>query len=246
MSAKWMQYEEIWLPPSLQEDGTDRAVTALTHYFGRTEDGKFRFTGGAWDSFDPSGTRATSANMFTADDVLSCTLLSTPIGAPAALELMNPVGEKRFSVLLTQVRADRDFVDEASRDSESFRPAVDLFNELMQLSGVGMTRATKLLARKRPRLVPIVDSVILSNVFHGNRKQWQPLLTTFQANERALWKRLQKLHTEAGLSPEVSTLRVFDVLSWMEGAGYVDRIVAGEEIVPPDDGTQEDPPVNAV
>lgn len=38
MSAKWMQYEEIWLPPSLQEDGTDRAVTALTHYFGRTED----------------------------------------------------------------------------------------------------------------------------------------------------------------------------------------------------------------
>lgn len=240
MSMEWTEYQGIRLCPSLQEDGTERAVTVLRHYFEQTAEGDFRFTGGAWDSFDPSGTRATSANKFTADDVLSCTLLSTPIGAPAALELLGTAAEERLSTLLARIPADRDFVDEASRESNSFRPAVDLYNALFKLPGVGLTRATKLLARKRPRLVPIVDSVILRDVLHGSRTHWQPLLTAFQANERALWSRLSALHSAAELPSLVSTLRVFDVLSWMEGAGYADQIVSGAEIVPPDDGTQDD------
>lgn len=245
MPTGWTQYEEIWLAPSLQEGGTERAVTVLKQYFGRTESGQFLFTGGAWDSFDPSGTRDASANVFTADDVLSCTLLSTPIGAAAALQLLNPAEDNEFSELLPAIRTGLDFVDESWSNSDGFKAANELFERLKNLPGVGLTRTTKLFARKRPRLVPIIDSVVLRDVLHGSKSHWQPLSTAFQANERALWRRLVGIHGAAGLSSEVSTLRIFDVLSWMEGAGYADRIVARAEIVPPDDGTQRDVDVTA-
>lgn len=37
------------------------------------------YIGSAWDAFDPSGTRAASANVFTSDDVTATALLNTPV-----------------------------------------------------------------------------------------------------------------------------------------------------------------------
>lgn len=80
---------------------------------------------------------------------------------------------------------------------------------------MGPTRASKLLARKRPRLFPIRDGIV-GQVLKLRRDFWEPLRTVLLADERALDKRLRRLHAEAGLPPEVARLRVLDVLAWRE------------------------------
>lgn len=219
MSTDWTEYHGIWLCPSLQEGGETRAVTNLQRYFEHSADGEYSFTGGAWDTFDPSGTRASSANVFTADDVLSCTLLSTPIDGQATLQLLNSIEGKVFSRLLPSIPTNIDFVHEAWPDIPGYAAANELFEQLKSLPDVGLTRATKLFARKRPRLVPIVDSVIRHYVFSDGRKHWTPLRDAFRADGLALWRRLERLHGKAELHPQVTTLRVFDVLSWMDATG---------------------------
>ena len=61
----------IHLTSSLQYDSADRAVEKLRAYFTPLGAATAGFTGGAFDSFDPSSTRAASENVFTADDLIA-------------------------------------------------------------------------------------------------------------------------------------------------------------------------------
>src|SRR5690625_3735066 len=121
-----------------------------------------RYSGAHWDDFDPSGTRTESQDRFTADDLLACSLLSTPIGGDAAAALLRTL-PSRFDWLLARIPDGRRFV-ECGEDEEAlpfdFDAVRELYRALVRLPGIGETRATKLLARKRPHLVPIVDSVV--------------------------------------------------------------------------------------
>lgn len=209
-------YEGIWLTPSLLPDGHERALRALRDYYAPLTGKDHGFTGGAWDSFDPSSSRAVSANTFTSDDVTACALLSAPIHGRAAIELLDRQ-RRRFEVLLEDVGPDRDFVDVDVRSAE-FEPVQRLYRALVELPGIGETRATKLMARKRPRLVPIVDAVVRQEIFNDGPRHWIPLHDAFVARDRCLWQRVAEIRAQAGLGAEVSVLRVFDVLTWMDGS----------------------------
>jgi len=76
--------------------------------------------------------------------------------------------------------------------------------------------ADKLLARKRPRLIPVYDRVV-KTVTGGDRNYWVPLCRALQADDTALHRRLLRLREEAGLPAAVPGLRVSDVIAWMEG-----------------------------
>lgn len=91
-----------------------------------------------------------------------------------------------------------------------------VMSALRTLDGVGPTRASKLLARKRPCLRPIYDDVV-SRVTNTVQSQWEPVRVALRADGRALQERLVHLHAEAGLSEQVPALRVLDVVAWMEG-----------------------------
>lgn len=65
--------------------------------------------------------------------------------------------------LLANIGEDRDLGD--LRDFDDFGPVFSLLDALRALPHVGQTTATKLVARKRPRLVPIVDGVIRRHGF---------------------------------------------------------------------------------
>jgi hypothetical protein len=93
-------------------------------------------------------------------------------------------------------------------------PAWQLYSALRQLRGIGPTIASKLCARKRPRLVPVYDSVV-ARVTDAYQRQWEPLRLELQRND--LHCRLIDLRTEAGVPEHVSPLRVYDVVTWMEG-----------------------------
>ena len=79
--------------------------------------------------------------------------LSVTVSPRAAHALL---AERRdeFAGLLSAVGPDRDLVDEAEPFADD-SPEWQLMGELRGLPGVGPTIASKLLARKRPRLRPI-------------------------------------------------------------------------------------------
>lgn len=202
----------------------EQAVKVLNYYFRELGPGNRGFTGGQWDGFDPSGTRAASAGVFTVDDLVACALLSAPIPGRAALELLTR-RRNDFIEGLKVIGDDRDLIDLKDPPAE-LRAMSDLYKSLCALPGVGMTRATKLMARKRPRLVPIVDSVINKSIFQEGPKHWEPLYEALVANDQELWTWLTHVKEISKVQECVPTIRIFDVLAWMDSTGNTTHALA--------------------
>jgi hypothetical protein len=68
--------------------------------------------------------------------------------------------------------------------------------------------------------VPIYDSVV-AQVTNAYDRQWEPLRTALQTvgpgGQRTLHQRLLDLRERAGLDARISAIRVYDVVTWMEG-----------------------------
>ena len=102
-------------------------------------------------------------------------------------------------------------MDQRGRPSRRLNAALD------KLPGVGPTIASKLCARKRTALIPIFDSVV-SDGIDAWTTQWEPLRAALRAERRtSCTAGLLELREMAQLSPEISAIRVYDVLTWMEG-----------------------------
>lgn len=143
-------------------------------------------------------------------------MLSVDVPAIAADDLL--IGRSsEFSDLLHDLGDDEDLVDvtELPDDGAGWR----LMDALRSLPGVGATTASKLLARKRPRLRPIYDSVVAA-VTGTTEQQWDPLRRALRENGRQLHNRLLQLRDDAGLPTAVSAIRVLDVVAWMDGKRY--------------------------
>ncbi len=200
------------LPDALTQDADERALALLADYYGAPS-GSGQRSGAAFDTWDSTGTRQRDLDRFTADDVVAITLLSVDLSGTAARRLLVSDSE-RFSGLLAAVGPDRDLVDVEALPPQG--PEWALMGALRQLPGVGPTKASKLFARKRPRLRPIYDSVVVE-VMDTRQQQWEPLRVKLRENNGQLHQRLLSLRDQAGLPPQVSALRVLDVIAWMEG-----------------------------
>jgi hypothetical protein len=212
---------------SLLDESDDRAVAVLTAYYRPLSSGGGGYTGGQFDAFDPSGTRSASANTYTADDLVAVTLLSVEVPGRAAMEML-VLQRRRFEVLLENMGPDRDLVNEASVAESDFGPAWELWRALSELPGLGPTTVSKLMARKRPRLIPIFDSVIDRTVLGGTGVLWSPMHAALREEERALYERLLRVRAGAGLDESISVLRVFDVLAWMDGSGHSEKVLESQ------------------
>lgn len=213
-----MSTPRLHLPHVVTSEDESLATSALRAYFFSQE-----FTGGQWDGFDPSGTRAQSSNVFTADDALSTALLGTELSGRAVSGLLvDP--QHDFGVLLSAVGPDRNFIEvDPDPTGDDMRPVYSLYEALKDLPDVGYTRASKLLARKRPRLFAIIDSKVLETVFRETETDTYVgrslLHAALAADDHKLWERLAGFRRAAELPEDVSVLRVFDVLAWMEATG---------------------------
>ncbi len=194
----------------LQDPHDDRALAVLRRYYG-TGAGTETFTGARFDTWDSTGTRAADHDRFTADDLVAVTFLSVNASASAAIRLLDTEAQT-FNLLLAELGLDEDLVD--ARDPWPVGWAGwRLHSALLALPDVGPTTASKLLARKRPRLRPIYDSVV-ANVI-GSHSLWESLRAHLVADP-AFHHRLLTLRDDAKLPKDVSALRVFDVVTWME------------------------------
>ncbi|WP_257134994.1 DUF6308 family protein [Streptomyces sp. wa1063] len=172
------------------------------------------FTGGRFEHLTGGGDRRQVANRFTAEDLIAVQTLSVTVPAPVALDLLEgPLGAQ-LSHLLRSIPADTDLADADASVVADGSPAHQAWSLLENQHKVGWVIAGKLLARKRPRLLPVYDRVVRCAL--GRPPSfWTELRTALRENDGGLHHRLIDLRQSAGLPDTVSALRIADVAVWM-------------------------------
>lgn len=164
------------------------------------------FAGDMFDGLDAGGLLARNpTDRFTVDDIAATSLLDVGFGPTAVRALL---GSDRIQEALAAVPDQCPLWEATPQD---FEAGTRLWRMVRGIDGVGRTRASKLLARKRPHLVPIVDSVI-ANALHLGDDTWLPLAAVLA--DRQLRQVIDDLRPPH-VSTEISTLRLLDVVTWM-------------------------------
>jgi hypothetical protein len=199
------------------------AVELLRGYFSaQPTDG---FTGAHFERLGGGGDRPEVAQEFMAEDLVAVTMLSVKVPAQAALRILGP-DRSRLSELLREIPTDRDLVDvRPSEIADDWAPWL-LDDALSDLTGLGRTTVSKLIARKRPRLVPIYDREVNKVLALNKGPLWRPLAEALQADGHALHQHLLALRDESGVGSDISPLRVLDVIVWRTGKGHADKLRA--------------------
>lgn len=182
----------------LNVKGIDRLVAA---YFAG---GDSPFAGPTFDTLDPGPPHG-----FTVADIAAVSLLDVRFSPPAMRHL---VVDHEVDAALSDIPTD---VALWEADDDDINACFELVKQLKVLPNVGVTRATKLSARKRPLLCPIYDSVV-ERVMELGRGPWRvPLALALKDGD--LRARLDALDPRVDrYSP--STLRLLDVAIWMVGS----------------------------
>jgi len=145
---------------------------------------------------------------FGNDDLLSLNLLDEPVTARQIEKLT--LGE--FDILLQNLCELSDITD---LDGEPYEPANKIWGALSEIYGFGPTRVAKLLARKRPKLIPIRDSIVNEQLQITGYSWWRSLAASMRDPRiKELLKDLSPAQDECDVSP----LRVLDVAIWMHGS----------------------------
>jgi hypothetical protein len=195
-----------------------RAADLVHRYFaGRNADGTPLYTGSMFERIGGGGERSDVVDVFTTDDLVAVSMLNGHVPAQAALRLLNDAA--RLSALLADIPAGLDLVD-ADEEHVAVGCAADrLWRELSSFPGIGPITAYKLLARKRPRLLAVLDSVARRVLGHPGTGYWRNLQGELKADDGRLAEHLAAIRVDAGLDGSISIVRVFDVLVWMTGKG---------------------------
>jgi len=145
---------------------------------------------------------------FTRDDLLSLNLLDEPVTA-RQVELVTSGKFDHFLHLL-------DPTNEITRlEGDLYSSATALWDALDEVPLFGPTRVSKLLARKRPNLLPIRDSVVNRVLDIDGCSWWRPLAQLM--NEGSTSNRLKAM-TPDSPHGRPTLLRVLDVAIWMYGS----------------------------
>ncbi|MBX9921136.1 MAG: hypothetical protein K2Y33_15145 [Mycolicibacterium frederiksbergense] len=145
---------------------------------------------------------------FTATDLLAVTLLDVALPPPSVRSLLKTDAEK-FNDLLAAVPSNVDLWDVHDED---LAHAEALYWALRKLHKVGRTRASKLMARKRPRLIPVVDSVIIEALNLGD-DSWVALRACLSSP--ATRQAIEASRPDNAPAESISTLRLLDAAVWM-------------------------------
>ncbi|WP_440581420.1 DUF6308 family protein [Streptomyces sp. PT19] len=195
--------------------GTERVVGDLQCYFGiGLPPGTVPFTGSRFEHLAGGGDRPGIADRITAEDLVAVQTLSVTVPAPVTLDILEGRLGTRLSGLLQAIPRDIDMVDADAVVVADGSPADRAWSLLCEQHGVNWVIAGKVLARKRPRLLPVYDRVVRCAV--GRPPSfWLALHAALREDDAALHHQLLELRQAAGLPETVSALRVCDVAVWM-------------------------------
>lgn len=147
-------------------------------------------------------------NRFTTTDLLAVTLLDVALPPPSVRSLLDTDADT-FNGLLATVPDDVDLWDVSD---EGLAHAEALYWALRKLHNVGRTRTSKLMARKRPRLIPVVDSVIVEALDLGD-DSWGALRACL--GDAEVRESIEASRPNNAPEQSISTLRLLDAAVWM-------------------------------
>lgn len=208
----------------------DRLVPLLREYYAIHTDVP-TYTGRWFDILGRGGDDVEQHHRITADDVLALQALSMRIPPSMSRELVSGDTGRKLNQLLQDVPIDVDLVDADEKLIGSGSAADNFWQTVRTVPGADWVTAGKLLARKRPRLVPVYDSVVRATLGWPGTEFWHPLREQLRADSRALWVQLQRLRDEAGLRRDLTPLRVFDVVLWMDAQRGGDTVGEPDEVL---------------
>ena len=197
--------------------GDDRAVEDLRGYFqpDRAPAVAPVYSGSRFEFFAGGGDRPATTNQITVDDLVAVTLLAVDVPGDVALRLLEGDLGQQVSQLLTAIPTDVAIDSpEAAAVLAADSPARQAYDLLEKPRGMGWVITSKLLARKRPQLLPVYDRVVRCS-FGRPAGVWNWLLAMFAADGGVLAKQLQVAREAARVPAKVSALRVLDVIVWM-------------------------------
>lgn len=210
----------------------DQACRYLQEYYGisNPEDGSTNgpaYSGSYFESLDLDIWES-HPNRITGSDLYALSTLQISVPRTAGIGILG-VEQRKITELLKEI-PDEKLEDLSKKDYERHlgaeSPAQELWDLLCRNNlgdkkwGIGPTTASKILARKRPHLIPIQDSVV-NEVIDRNRVNawelwWQAFKDDEQLADRAE-KFRQYINDPNVVRPKFSTLRIFDVVLWMHG-----------------------------
>jgi hypothetical protein len=164
------------------------------------------------------------AYQITAEDLLAVSMLSVPVVRYYALHVLDYRG-REISGLLAQVPVDVKLADdEAEGLIAQGGHAWELWELLREIkprprdrNHLGPVAAGKLLARKRPHLLPVYDSHVKQVLKRPRNDQaWWHDLRRQLTRDDALVSELEAVRARADAG-HLSLLRTFDIMCWMFG-----------------------------
>ena len=207
------------LPDALSIADDTAAVDLVRRYFEHDKEGRVRFTGSRFDNWQGGGLYGVNANRITDADIDAVAFLSVEIPPRAVIELIERRAAK-IEGLLSEIpmtlelhMADAAAVSPGSKPDQLWR----LFRDV---TGVGWVTAGKLCARKRPHLLPVYDERVKLLV-GAPENFWEALRQQLHADDHKLARRLDSIRQQA--AADVSIIRVFDVIAWMEATDKLNR-----------------------
>lgn len=194
--------------------GDDRSVSELRSYFNVDTPGvPPKYTGARFDILGRGGGQDDVRDVITPLDLLAVACLDVTVPTPVALELIEGGLGREISARLQHIPTDVALGEVGAHGHVAPRsPANEAWELLEASNNVGWVIAGKVLARKRPQLIPVWDNVVKC-AFGRPKDAWLWLDGRLQ-NDR-LRKELDRLHQAAELPEPVSRLRVLDVVLWM-------------------------------
>ena len=180
------------------------------------------FTGSHFETFAGA---PNPVNEVTAADLLAVQTLSVTVPSRASLGILETYAQRISELLggvdptlkLEEVRGEADFEAVLGKAS----PALALWDLLRRNTpeeerwDVGETIASKIMARKRPHLIPIDDSVVTRLVGRGKNNSWRMWRDELCADSY-LTDRAEEIKEHVGRS-DLSTLRALDIVLWQFG-----------------------------
>lgn len=183
-----------------------------------------RYTGAYFN--EVTATTGSHPDRIDVSDVVALSLLSVTVKPEAANYFLADSKDREELSRRLSAQPDRDLASLTAGEVAAVEAGNlnDAWNLIAKAPGVGRTRTSKLLARKRPRLIPIWDSVI-SDVLglSGTKDMWKIFHAALSEDmshlggSTTLDERLGELGDLAGVSDRYSRLRVLDILAWMHG-----------------------------
>jgi len=194
------------VPWVLDDAYSEVSVGLLEEYFGR--EGQPRYSGAYFQEVGGRGDGEHVKDVIRTEDALAVNALSVSVPARAACRLLSAGIASAVTDLLRDIPPDVHLVEDRADVSE-MSPAWQLWDLLRdkQRVGLGPTTTSKLMARKRPRLIPIYDSVIAAVLgLPDSRGHWAGMQELTRVKGNALHEHAKRLTERTGLDERVEPL----------------------------------------